>query len=190
MSIIPIGTTLITAAAIQALSPVFFRARRFGSFIADLTIEENHTDELAITEHPVEQGAAIADHSYKRPAQVTIRAGWSNSSMQALGNPNYVQQVYDAILSLQASRDTFDILTGKRQYKSMLLHRIHETTNENTENVLILTMEFRQVILTTTQTVTVPDASKMATPPATAAVQKTGKLALGPGTTFNADAVT
>lgn len=189
MSLIPIGVTLITAAAQGLISPVFFRARRFGSFIADLTIEENHTDELAITEHPVEQGAAIADHSYKRPAQVTIRAGWSNSSLQALGNPNYVQQIYDAILQLQSSRDTFDILTGKRQYKSMLLHRLHETTNENTENALMLTMEFRQVILTTTQTVTVPDTSKMATPQATAAQQKTGKLSLGPGTNFNANAV-
>lgn len=188
MSLIPIGVTLITAAAQGLISPVFFRARRFGSFIADLTIEENHTDELAITEHPVEQGAAIADHSYKRPAQVTIRAGWSNSSLQALGNPNYVQQIYDAILQLQSSRDTFDILTGKRQYKSMLLHRLHETTNENTENALMLTMEFRQVILTTTQTVTVPDTSVMKTPQATAANQNTGAKSLVPGTNYNATA--
>lgn len=194
MSLIPIGTTLIVAAAQNLIAPVFFRARRFGSFIAYLTIEENHADELAITDHPVERGAAISDHAYKRPAQVTIRAGWSNSSPLAFLNPlgqspNYVQQIYDAVLVLQSSLTPFDIITGKRKYTSMMLMRIHETTNENTENALILTMEFKQVIITSTQTVTVPDASKMKTPPATAAIQNTGKVALGPGTNFNADAV-
>ena len=47
--------------------------------IPQATIEERSHDELEITEHPVEQGAAIADHAYKRPAEVVIRAAWSNS---------------------------------------------------------------------------------------------------------------
>lgn len=188
MSLLPIGVTLLTAAAQGLLSPVFFRARRFGSFVADLTVEENHTDELSITEHPVEQGAAISDHSYKRPTSVVIRNGWSNSSLRALGNPNYVQQVYDAVLALQASREPFDILTGKRQYKDMLLARIYETTTEQTENALMLTMEFKQVILTTTQTVTVPDTSVMKNPSATAATQNTGAKQLTPGSDYNATA--
>lgn len=188
MSLVPIGVTLLTAAIQGLVSPVFFRARRFGSFIADCTVEENHTDELAITEHPVEQGAAISDHSYKRPSVVTIRAGWTNSSFQAFGNPNYVQQVYAAILALQSTREPFDILTGKRQYTSMLLARLSETTNENTENALLLTMEFKQVIITTTQTVTVPDTSVMKTPQATAANQNTGAKSLVPGSGYNATA--
>lgn len=44
-----------------------------------VTLEERHTDELEITEHPVEQGAAISDHAYKRPAEVVITCAWSNS---------------------------------------------------------------------------------------------------------------
>lgn len=47
--------------------------------IPQATIEERSHDELEITEHPVEQGAAIADHAYKRPAEVVIRMAWSNS---------------------------------------------------------------------------------------------------------------
>lgn len=49
------------------------------SISAQITIEEIHHDELEITEHPVEQGAAIADHAFKRPAEVIIRCMWSNS---------------------------------------------------------------------------------------------------------------
>ena len=47
--------------------------------IAQAIISETHTDRLEITEHPVEQGAPIADHAYKRPAEVIIVCGWSNS---------------------------------------------------------------------------------------------------------------
>lgn len=44
-----------------------------------VTLEENHFDDLEITEHPVEQGAAIADHAFKRPGEVVIKCAWSNS---------------------------------------------------------------------------------------------------------------
>lgn len=47
--------------------------------IATTTIEEVHNDELEITEHPVELGAPIADHVFKRPPQVIIQCAWSNS---------------------------------------------------------------------------------------------------------------
>ena len=47
--------------------------------IALVTISEEHVDELEITEHPVEQGAPITDHAYKKPAQLTLTLGWSNS---------------------------------------------------------------------------------------------------------------
>lgn len=54
-----------------------------GSSLADIiahaTVEESHIDEMEITEHPVEQGAAIADHAFKRPAEVTLHLAWSNS---------------------------------------------------------------------------------------------------------------
>lgn len=47
--------------------------------IANATIEEVHHDDLEITDHPVEQGASITDHAFKRPAEVVLKLGWSNS---------------------------------------------------------------------------------------------------------------
>jgi hypothetical protein len=47
--------------------------------IATTTIEEVHNDDLEITEHPVELGAPIADHMFKRPPTVIIQCAWSNS---------------------------------------------------------------------------------------------------------------
>ena len=62
--------------------------RQIGGIMMDITIEEEGTDELTITEHPVEQGAAISDHAYKEPARLRIRAMCSNSSLQAQGASN------------------------------------------------------------------------------------------------------
>lgn len=53
--------------------------RMIGGFSAQVTFEENHMDELLITDHPVETGATISDHAYMRPSEVTIRCGWSES---------------------------------------------------------------------------------------------------------------
>ncbi|WCM21356.1 hypothetical protein NDK50_07885 [Paraburkholderia bryophila] len=51
-----------------------------GTFIIpDATIEEVHTDDMEITDHPVEQGATISDHAFKRHAEVIVTAGWSDS---------------------------------------------------------------------------------------------------------------
>lgn len=51
--------------------------------VAQAYVEEVHNDELEITEHPIEQGAAISDHAYKRPSEVILRCGWSNSPSSA-----------------------------------------------------------------------------------------------------------
>lgn len=54
-------------------------------FEAQATIEEHHLDELEVTDHPVEIGAPITDHAYKRPAELTLHLGWSNSPSTSSG---------------------------------------------------------------------------------------------------------
>lgn len=80
----------VIPAAVIGLGSVKFRPRRgffpfneegeaLAPIIAQAVIEEVHDDELVITEHPIEQGAAISDHSYKKPSEVVVSCGWSNS---------------------------------------------------------------------------------------------------------------
>lgn len=65
--------------------------RVIGTIIPDVVVEEHHRDQLVITDHPVERGAAISDHAFKLPVEVEIRCGFSNSSA---GIEGYVQAVY------------------------------------------------------------------------------------------------
>jgi len=70
----------VAALAQYGLDSILIRPRRgIGHITAQVTIEETHHDDLEITDHPVEQGAIISDHAYKRPAELVIRAGWSDS---------------------------------------------------------------------------------------------------------------
>lgn len=153
MGFFPPQITVLAAAAEGLLGPILFMSRNIGGFIADVTIEEDHTDELVITEHPVERGAETTDHAYKRPSTVVITAGWSNSSLAALGNPFYVNLVYDQFLALQRSLQPFDIVTGKRIYDNMLIRRISVKTDEKTENALIATFECQEILISDTQVV-------------------------------------
>lgn len=85
------------------------------------------------------------------------------SSMFSSGAPTTVY-TYNAILALYNARQFFDVYTGKRVYKNMLIKELATTTDSRTENSLILRMTLRQIILVDTQTVTVPNASNMASP--------------------------
>lgn len=183
-----VGFSLAEAAALNLSSAIFIRPRNIaGRFVPDATIEEHHDDELVITEHPVEQGAEITDHSYKRPVRLTLRVGWSNSSPRALGNPIYIDAIYAQFLALQASRIPFTILTGKRAvYTNMLARRVSVTTDEKTENALMMTIECQEIIIATTQILTVPPTASMANPQSTASAVNVGPQSLGPAPNYNA----
>lgn len=43
---------------------------------SQITIEEVHSDEMEITDHPVEQGSTISDHAFARPSEVIITMSW------------------------------------------------------------------------------------------------------------------
>lgn len=169
---------------------IYFRpARNIGGFTADVTIQEQHNDSSTITEHPVERGAAISDHVYANPNQLTVTVGWSNSSAMADGDVGYVQRIYQQILALQSAAKPFDVVTGKRRYQNMLIQAIATTTDEKTENVLLLTVSMRTVIITQTKSTTVPPADVQAQPEKTQEVETTGAKQLAPSSNVNSSAL-
>jgi len=162
--------------------------RKLGGIIPDVVIEEAHTDTLTITDHPVEQGAEVSDHAFKNPAELSMRIGWSASSL-ALGGVisgivngsllktkiKTVRDVYEELLKLQASRKTFDVSTGKRLYKSMLIRSISTVTDQSTENALIVTVVLREIIIVQTKAAKLK-AANQASPDKTAPVVDRGTV--------------
>lgn len=175
-----IGT--LGSAAAQFIQSIFVRPRNIAGFIANVTLEEQHNDVLTITRHPVAQGSVISDHAFKEPAIVVIRAGWTNSGgLNTLFDPNYVQTIYAKFLALQSSIVPFNIITGKRTYKNMLVHRLSTTTTRETEDALMLTVECQEIIMATTQTVTTPSTANMQAPQVNGGTQQQGNTQATPG---------
>lgn len=204
MNVTPLAAGLVEWTAFQDLA-VIKPQRSIGSFVAQVTISENHLDSLEITQQPVEQGSVITDHAFKKPALVTIRCGWSNSppvtgnffsalaqsvgamSQFAGAGVDQARNIYQGLLQLQADRVPFSIYTGKRYYTNMLIETLAVDTRAESENALQATLRCRQLIIVSTSVVTLPgvNPTAQANPAKTTPITKLGTAQLLPGDKAN-----
>lgn len=159
------------------------QTRKIGLIVPSVVISEKHSDTLEITEHPVEVGAAISDHAYRRPSEVVMQVGFAGggSLLDLLDTTSFglsaglsPREVYQNLLDLQNSRVPFDVVTGKRLYSNMLIRAMEVTTDSSTENVLSAVLTLREVIITSTTTSQVAAKADMKEGANTSAVQNSG----------------
>lgn len=159
------------------------QSRRIGLIVPSVVISEKHNDTLEITEHPVEVGAAISDHAYRRPSEVIMQVGFAgggslldflDTTSVGLSAGLSPKETYQELLDLQSSRVPFDVVTGKRIYNNMLIRALEVTTDRTTENVLSAVLTLREVIITSTTTAQVAPKADMKLGADTSAVQNSG----------------
>ena len=121
--------------------------RSIGGIIPNVTIQETISDENTITQHPVQSGTPISDHVFANPVVYEAVVGWSDSTG---AYPGYINDVYQALLALRDTRQPFDIYTPKRMLGSMLFGNITVTTDETSENALMVRARLQQVTITDT----------------------------------------
>ncbi len=178
------------AAVANTLDTVLLRqGRSIAGIIPDCTIEERHKDDLEITQSPVEQGTPIADHAYKKPAELVMRVAWSDSkrlgelvASALTGSLGSVKDVYQQLLTLQQTLEPFSVVTGKRSYEHMMLKSLQVITNKEAENILMVEAIFQEVLIVSTQIVSASSlglVQHQANPQSTAAPASTGSLQLG-----------
>lgn len=164
-----------------------------GGVTVDTTIRESYDDTIEITEHPVETGSPITDHSFKRPMEVLLECGWSDSSVNAFAGSisnlftgegssqsggqwaggtmaasDYVSGIYSQLLQLQESREPFALVTGLRVYDNMLIRTLRVERDQRTQAVLMARAHLQQVIFVSTTDASVPPQSSQANPASTA----------------------
>ncbi|HDH1416599.1 TPA: hypothetical protein PIT84_004171 [Klebsiella quasipneumoniae subsp. similipneumoniae] len=165
------------------------QSRRIGLIVPSVVVSEKHSDTLEITEHPVETGAPVSDHAYKRPSEVVMEVGFAgggslldfiDTSSLGLTLGLSPKETYQQILDLQTSRIPFDVVTGKRLYSNMLIRAVEVTTDRTLENVLMAVLTLREVIITQTQQIAVADKADMKEGANTSAVINSGTKAAKP----------
>lgn len=162
---------------------LFMQRRSIAGYIPDVVVEERHEDDLRITEHPVEKGAAITDHAYKNPARLDMRVVWTPSLSRVIGSLfsqtiSNINDIYDALLKVQASRQVFDVVTKKRSYSNMLMERLTCVTDRDTENVLEIQFSLQQIIVVSTKIVPVKSVNTETLPQSANNITKTGNKQL------------
>jgi hypothetical protein len=150
------------------LQNIFGKDRKIGSITIEVVINENTTDVLTITKHPVQTGAAITDHAFKEPTTLSMNILFQDNLFTDL------RDIYAQLLKLQTDRVPFSIITPKRIYSDMLLQSLGQTTDKNTENILSVQCTFQQLILVKVSDVQV-DPAKQRNKQTTQATQDGGK---------------
>lgn len=131
------------------------------AIVPDVTISEVHDDEVTVTQHPVDTGAAISDHAIVQPASVTCVFGWSDSSRalnsaldgSILKGMQTSKDVYDRLVELKNQRSLLRLSTGKRKYPSVVITKLKVSTTVDTESAAIIEVTFQEVFLVEAKTV-------------------------------------
>ncbi|HCM64789.1 MAG TPA: hypothetical protein DIT05_19950 [Morganella sp. (in: Bacteria)] len=177
------------------LSTLFSQgSRKIEMIVPSVVISEKHSDSSEITEHPVQvpggEGFTVSDHTFDRPAEVTMEIGFSGggslldgfdtstmfdiSTGLKLGSSP--REIYQQLLDLKATRQPFDVITGKRDYKNMLIRAIEVTTDGTSENVLMAVLTLRQVIIVETKSKQVAPLENQKIPEATGGTEDKGTV--------------
>jgi hypothetical protein len=175
--------------AVPGLIPAFIRqGRSIGKIIPDVTIEEQHSDRVVITQHPIADGSQVADHAYIAPATLTMRCGWTNANPVGAAVGGFIaggiagagdallgsfseqrcRQIYQSLLTLQQQRQPFDVTTGKRAYKNMMIVELAVRTDHTTEYSLMLECHMQEVFRVVTRSTQQPAQGDQAAPDKTA----------------------
>lgn len=131
------------------------------AIVPDVTISEVHDDEVTVTQHPVDTGAAISDHAIVQPASVTCVFGWSDSSRalnsaldgSILKGMQTSKDVYDRLVELKNQRALLRLSTGKRKYPSVVITKLKVSTTVDTESAAVIEVTFQEVFLVEAKTV-------------------------------------
>ncbi|MDR3488821.1 MAG: hypothetical protein P4M05_28450 [Bradyrhizobium sp.] len=156
--------------------------RYIGTLVFDVTVREVHSDEFTITDSPTELGAPSSDHIFANPKVVEITCASSDSTAGVTG---YVLQVYEAMQALAATREVFDVSTGKRFYQNMFFSNFTVVTDDQSEFALMVTARLRELIITSTSSTATASGSggtqaSQADPASTAPEASAGAQALQP----------
>lgn len=103
----------------------------------DVSISETHSQDIEISEHPLETGSDISDHRHVKPIQIQMRGVMAGSatnpfdfldnqktSGQFTSDQDRMQEAYAKLQAMVTSDDLFTIATSLKIYTNMTLTRL------------------------------------------------------------------
>jgi len=144
-----------------------------GPIQIDAAITETHSLSAQVVQHPIEDGAEIADHISlnSRTYQLEgVVARAPNSVAGALTQGLFSRKDQEAYLDLETlfeNREPFVVVTGLRVYPSMVFSRFTVRRNKDTGQVLSFSAEMVEIRVVKSETVAaapIPSANAKGAP--------------------------
>ena len=86
---------------------------RAGNIVLPVVLNERPVRGLEITQAPVETGASVTDHAYRKPTELTLQIA-----------QELPQATWEALTRLQAARTPISVATGLTVYRSMFIKEV------------------------------------------------------------------
>ena len=134
-----------------------------GGYFFDAIIKAEHTTSRMLTEHPIQNGTNIVDHSFQLPARLVLEIGMSDA-MDSLVQDQYpsVKSVsaYQQLLALQRAGNALSVTTRLNVYENMVIEQITSSDDYKTMYGLRAIVTLRQIMLATVAETTVPTSDR------------------------------
>ena len=109
-------------------------------YLFDAVFSAAHELSLSVTDHPVQSGAAVADHAYLQPETVTLSVGMSDAMTAAgtLAGESGERSVsaYQKLLELARARRPLTLVTRLETYSNMLIQTVSAEETADSMNAL------------------------------------------------------
>jgi hypothetical protein len=150
----------LLAANSPEIKDLVYVKTNIGGWFFDAFLNLEHISRLRITEHPVQTGANISDHSFLEPKELNIEVGMSDAatslvSNQFVGSWSRSVKAYEILRELQAQRIPMQVLTRLGLYRNMMIETLSVPDNYKTLYGLRATVAMREVLVAETRVVRV-----------------------------------
>ena len=139
-----------------------------GGYIFDAYLRVSHNRRMAVTQHPVETGAAITDHAYLEPVTFDIEIGMTDTTMGKIPsqfsglNLLYTNssiksrsvKAYDLLVEMQKTRVPYEFVCRYGTFK-VVVEDINPIDDYTTKYALRANVHLRQIIMTASSSKTI-----------------------------------
>lgn len=175
---------------------LLFCKTNLGGYFFDGFLEVGHNIETEITEHPVETGAAITDHAYIKPKELTMKVCVSDVHQSLVAGQftgKYPRHVgaWNLLKQLQQDRIPLSVFTKLGSYDNMLIKSLESSDTSETYTMLVAIVKLREIPVARVKTVKISSSPNTtdtnnlpennATPAGLNVAQKLGKKTGGRG---------
>lgn len=143
-----------------------------GVMLFDAVPRETHRGQSQLTDHPVEDGVVVSDHTIDQPDELELTAIVSNRPIllfaRARAEPSVpggdpqtrAEDAYAEIVRLRKTASLVDVSTRLRDYAAMQIVSETVTRDKDTSEIIEISIRIREFRVATVEAVGVPEATE------------------------------